>query len=119
MARTLNLKEAAELLNMSPRTLQAKAHAGEIPGAKPGKKWVFIDEDLHAYIRSKYKANSWHSSNDQDQSFGGLDSRSAAEKLKDRLAQRTKRKPVKSDGPVVNDIINGAQRRNRRNKKTI
>ena len=42
---TLDLKQAAEFLKMHPVTLQCKAKAGEIPGAKPGKSWVFIDED--------------------------------------------------------------------------
>ena len=43
---TLNLKQAAVFLKMHPVTHQSKAKAGEIPGAKPGKSWVFIDEDL-------------------------------------------------------------------------
>ena len=51
---TLNLKQAAVFLKMHPVTLQSKAKAGEIPGAKPGKSWVFIDEDLANYIRSQY-----------------------------------------------------------------
>jgi hypothetical protein len=51
---TLDLKQAAEFLKMHPVTLQCKAKAGEIPGAKPGKSWVFIDEDLANYIRSQY-----------------------------------------------------------------
>ena len=51
---TLDLKQAAEFLKIHPVTLQCKAKAGEIPGAKPGKSWVFIDEDLANYIRSQY-----------------------------------------------------------------
>jgi hypothetical protein len=51
---TLDLKQAAVLLKMHPVTLQSKAKAGKIPGAKPGKSWVFIDEDLANYIRSQY-----------------------------------------------------------------
>jgi excisionase family DNA binding protein len=50
---TLNLKEAAALLKIHPVTLQDKARAGEIPGAKIGRAWVFIEFDLLEYIRSK------------------------------------------------------------------
>jgi hypothetical protein len=39
---------------MHPVTLQGKVKAGLIPGAKPGKSWVFIDEDLANYLRSLY-----------------------------------------------------------------
>lgn len=35
--RTLNIKQAADFLNMHPVTVQEKARAGVIPGAKPGK----------------------------------------------------------------------------------
>ena len=52
--KTLNLREAAAFLKMHPVTLQGKAKVGDIPGAKPGKSWVFIDEDLANYIRSQY-----------------------------------------------------------------
>ena len=52
--QTLDLKQAAAFLKMHPVTLQGKVKAGEIPGAKPGKNWVFIDEDLANYIRSQY-----------------------------------------------------------------
>jgi excisionase family DNA binding protein len=55
--RTLTLREAAQLLNLHPVTVQERARAGEIPGAKPGKSWVFIEEDLVSYLRSLYPAN--------------------------------------------------------------
>jgi excisionase family DNA binding protein len=50
----LDLNEAAGFLRMNAETLRRKAKSGEIPGAKVGKQWVFIDEDLAAYIRSQY-----------------------------------------------------------------
>ncbi|WP_082769112.1 MULTISPECIES: helix-turn-helix domain-containing protein [Methylomonas] len=52
--KTLNLQDAAELLMIHPTTLLVKAKAGEIPGAKPGKCWVFIDVDLLDWLRSQY-----------------------------------------------------------------
>ena len=51
---TLDLQEAAALLKIHPQTLLQKARVGEIPAAKPGKCWVFIEEDLIAWLRSAY-----------------------------------------------------------------
>ena len=51
---TLTLQEAARLLKIHPVTLQEKARSGEIPGAKIGRSWVFVEIDLLEYIRSKY-----------------------------------------------------------------
>lgn len=54
---TMDLKQAANFLNMHPVTLQAKAKAGEIPAAKPAKCWTFIKDDLVIYLRSLYSHN--------------------------------------------------------------
>lgn len=51
---TLDLNDAASLLKMHRQTLRQKAKSGEVPGAKIGKQWVFIKEDLVSYIRSQY-----------------------------------------------------------------
>jgi hypothetical protein len=55
--KTLGLEDAAQLLMMSPKMLQLKACAGEIPAAKPGKRWVFIDLDLFDWLRTQYTIN--------------------------------------------------------------
>jgi hypothetical protein len=52
---TLDLKEAAAFLHMSPAVLRQKARAGIIKGAKPGKCWVFLVVDLTEYLRSLYR----------------------------------------------------------------
>jgi excisionase family DNA binding protein len=54
--KTLDLNEAAAFLHVHPVTLKEKARAGEIPGAKPGKCWVFLDDDLADWLRSQYPA---------------------------------------------------------------
>jgi hypothetical protein len=41
--RTLNLELAAALLLVHPITLQQMAKAGKVPGAKIGRRWVFIE----------------------------------------------------------------------------
>lgn len=40
---------------MHPVTLSRLAHSGDVPAAKPGKEWVFIDVDLIAWLRSHYQ----------------------------------------------------------------
>ena len=53
---TLNLAEAADMLKVSPDALLRKARAGIVPGAKVGRRWVFVRDDLLALIREQAKA---------------------------------------------------------------
>ncbi|MBK7767397.1 MAG: helix-turn-helix domain-containing protein [Sulfuritalea sp.] len=55
--RTLDLREAAGFLGLHPNTLQARAKAGLVPGAKIGKEWRFLDLDLAEHLRRQYPAN--------------------------------------------------------------
>ena len=52
--KTLNLQEAAAFLHVHPETLRASACVGRIPGAKVGRAWVFIEDDLAGHLRSLY-----------------------------------------------------------------
>ena len=52
--RTLSLSEAAALLRMHPEEVRRRAKCGAIPGAKPGRCWIFIEVDLADYVRSFY-----------------------------------------------------------------
>src|SRR4051812_25838344 len=52
--RTLNLEEAAAFLKLHPEELRHRAKRGVLPGAKVGRRWVFVDEDLVAFLRSLY-----------------------------------------------------------------
>ena len=52
--RTMGLKEAAEFLRVHPEELRRRAKAGQIPGAKVGRSWVFLAEDLAGFLRSLY-----------------------------------------------------------------
>jgi excisionase family DNA binding protein len=54
MSETLTLQKAAALLKLSPEALRRKAKAGDIPGAKIGKRWCFLKSDLVADLRSRY-----------------------------------------------------------------
>ncbi len=51
---TMDLNQAAKFLRMHPEVLRQKTKAGRIPGAKPGKCWVFLEDDLADYVRSQY-----------------------------------------------------------------
>lgn len=54
--KTLGLIEAAEFLKMHAEELRRRAKCGAIPGAKAGKRWVFLEDDLASYLRSLYAA---------------------------------------------------------------
>ncbi|MDT8385156.1 MAG: helix-turn-helix domain-containing protein [Gammaproteobacteria bacterium] len=50
---TLDLKEAALFLKINHEVLRRRVKAQELLGAKVGKSWVFLKDDLINYIRSK------------------------------------------------------------------
>ena len=52
--KTLSLQDAAAFLRIHPETLRQAARTGRIPGAKVGRAWVFLEEDLAGYLRSLY-----------------------------------------------------------------
>lgn len=47
---TYDLTEASKILKMSVSALRDKAARGMVPGSKPGKKWVFEEDDLKRYL---------------------------------------------------------------------
>lgn len=48
MSESWNIAQAAEFLKIHPDTLAARARAGKIPGARVGRAWVFLPEQLRA-----------------------------------------------------------------------
>lgn len=74
--KTLNLKEAAAFLKMTPEGLRRMSCRGEIPAAKVGKSWLFIQADLVEHMRSRYSSiaevswgvdrrTKWHSTKEE------------------------------------------------------
>lgn len=53
---TLDLQTAAAFMHVHWQTLRSKAKSGEVPGAKLGRRWVFLKADLVTYLRSQYSA---------------------------------------------------------------
>ncbi|MHB1247569.1 MAG: helix-turn-helix domain-containing protein [Sulfuriferula sp.] len=100
---TLTLRQAAELLKIHPVTLQEKARAGDIPGAKIGKCWVFVEFDLIEYIRSQYRRRALqgeqkevslcHSSNARIRLIGGSKSPTTDDQYSKALGLPIERKP--------------------------
>ena len=54
MMKTLNLEDAAQFLQLHPVTLQRMAKRGEVPAAKLGRRWIFLEIDLVACMRAQY-----------------------------------------------------------------
>lgn len=52
-ADTLNSEQCAELLHCTPEQVEELARAGEIPGVKIGRSWLFVRADLLAYLAQK------------------------------------------------------------------
>ena len=55
MRRTMNVEEAADYLRMPVNTLYMKLQKGEVPGSKPGKRWVMYSDELDKWLEVKRK----------------------------------------------------------------
>ena len=102
--KTFNLEEAAQFLKMNPEGLRRLAATGKIPGAKPGKCWCFLEEDLVNYVRSLYdhpckvsqgvsnnrREEIWHSVNET--MSRGLDYLTMEKEYNNLLGRQTKRR---------------------------
>lgn len=51
----LTLQQAAELLQISERTIQRMLKKGEIPGTQIGGQWRFDRDQLRALVRGEWK----------------------------------------------------------------
>ncbi|OHX20411.1 helix-turn-helix domain-containing protein [Chromobacterium sphagni] len=55
MKETLNLDEAAELMNIGTETARELADKGVLPGCKVGVAWVFLRDDVLGYLRDEVR----------------------------------------------------------------
>jgi hypothetical protein len=90
---TLDLLEAAHFLRVSADALLRKARAGIVPGAKIGRRWVFLEADLVTLIREQAKQRACRSIANLRVPTGGSDSASAESRLDARLKQLTAQPP--------------------------
>lgn len=54
MPRVLGLAAAARLLKAHPDTITEAIRTRGLPACKVGRAWLFIDDDLIAWVRSQY-----------------------------------------------------------------
>lgn len=50
---TIGSEDCAKLLRCTPEQVEELARAGEIPGLKLGRSWLFVRADLLAYLAEK------------------------------------------------------------------
>lgn len=50
---TLDLRGAAALMNVHPRTVEAMARDGRLPAAKIGRAYVLLERDVEAFIEQQ------------------------------------------------------------------
>lgn len=92
---TIGLEDAARFLHMAPSTLRKRAAAGKLNAYKPGKTWVFLQDELLSYLKSSKAACP--STAAPTPRIGGPDSNSTAARSASRLAREiaAKRKNLK------------------------
>lgn len=55
---TMGVEEAAELLRAENATVMQYARRGELPGTRIGTSWVFMREDVLAFLRQQIAADT-------------------------------------------------------------
>ena len=53
--RSMNAEEAADYVCMPLNTLYMKLQKGEVPGCKPGKRWVLFSDELDKWLEANRK----------------------------------------------------------------
>lgn len=53
MPETIDASECAALLRCSPNQVEEMARAGDLPGLKIGRAWLFVRHDLLAFLAEK------------------------------------------------------------------
>ena len=56
--KTYDINEAADFLKVDRTTALERAASGELPGAKIGRAWVFLESDSVKYRRDKVRRQS-------------------------------------------------------------
>jgi hypothetical protein len=56
--RTFDLIECADFLKVDRNTAMKLAGTGELPGAKIGRAWVFLEDDVVSFLRKKSQEQS-------------------------------------------------------------
>lgn len=91
---TLDLKEAAEYLKISEESARELAASGDLPGAKVGKAWVFLRDDLKDWLRDQVRRQQ-----EQRQMAGDVSAQLAS-----ALNRANRRRPLPDLPETVSEI---------------
>lgn len=58
MSETIDSDECAVLLRCTPTQVEELARGGDIPALKIGRSWLFIKDDLLAYLAEKARLDA-------------------------------------------------------------
>jgi excisionase family DNA binding protein len=53
--KTLDIDECAEFLKVKSTVVSEMVGTGELPGARIGRAWVFLEDDLIDYVRTQIR----------------------------------------------------------------
>lgn len=60
MSETINSEECAKLMRCTAERVEEMARAGEIPGLKIGRNWLFVRADLLAWLAERAREEAQH-----------------------------------------------------------
>lgn len=89
--RTLDIDECAEFLKINRITASEMAAAGKLPGAKIGRAWVFLMEDLVEYLKAQVRLQQRQRMADAEIQVG----------LDASVAHHQRQKPIVSGHPLA------------------
>lgn len=81
---TLDVEEAASLLKAETDTVMQLARAGDLPGAKIGKSWVFMRSDLISFLMKRIAEDTSIRRNNSPKALGYVMQRPAHGRTKPR-----------------------------------
>jgi excisionase family DNA binding protein len=55
VARTFDIDECADFLKVDRNTALKLAQQGDLPGARIGRAWVFLEDDIVEYLRVRVR----------------------------------------------------------------
>lgn len=90
--KTYDINEAADFLKVDRSTALELAGRGEIPGAKVGRAWVFLEVDLVEYLRDTVRRQTDRRREQTIMTQQGTPTLEVA----DTLPRRGRRKPLPS-----------------------
>ncbi|MFT4064387.1 helix-turn-helix domain-containing protein [Paraburkholderia sp.] len=64
MARTFDIDECADFLKVDRNTALKLAQRGDLPGARIGRAWVFLEDDIVEYLRVRVRQQMVERQND-------------------------------------------------------